>query len=237
MATQEKPDTRQRVITAATRLLNDGGRDAVTTRAVSAAAGVQPPTLYRLFGDMQGLLDALATHGFSSYLERKVRRQLLADPVDDLRDGWNQHVEFGVSNPELYVLMYATPRTGQQVEAATKAAELLHSLVERVAAAGRLRVGVEQAAQMIHAAGTGVTLSLIHTPPDLRDPELSERTRDAVLAAITVEPRKRSGGRKPTPASHAIALKAALPELDAPLSEAERALLAEWLDRIGRVRG
>jgi AcrR family transcriptional regulator len=230
-------DTRQRIISAATRLLADGGRDAVTTRAVSAAAGVQPPTLYRLFGDMQGLLDALATHGFSSYLERKIRRQLLDDPVDDLRAGWDQHVEFGVSNPELYALMYGTPRAGQQLESAAKAAELLHSLVERVAAAGRLRIGVEAAAQTIHAAGTGVTLSLIATPPELRDPELSERTREAILAAVTVDPRRRAGGRRPTPASHAIALKAALPELGAPLSEAERGLLAEWLDRIGRIRG
>ena len=37
----------------------DGGRGAVTTRAVSAAARVQPPTIYRQFGDMRGLLDAV----------------------------------------------------------------------------------------------------------------------------------------------------------------------------------
>jgi AcrR family transcriptional regulator len=230
-------DTRQRIIGAATQLLTDGGRDAVTTRAVSAAAGVQPPTLYRLFGDMQGLFDALTAHGFSSYLEQKVRRQLLGDPVDDLRAGWDQHVEFGVANPELYVLMYGTPRAGQQLEAANKAAELLRTLIERVAAAGQLRIGVEAAAQTLHAAGTGVTLSLIATPPEQRDPELSKRTREAVLAAITVDPRKRPGRRRPTAASHAIALKAALPELEAPLSEAERGLLSEWLDRIGRTRG
>jgi hypothetical protein len=72
--------------------------------------------------------------------------------------------------------------------------------------------------------------------PGERDPELSHRSREAILTAVTVEPRKRAGGRRPTPASHAIALKAALPELDASLSDAERGLLAEWLDRIGRSR-
>jgi AcrR family transcriptional regulator len=36
------------------------GRRAVTTRAVAAGAGVQAPTIYRLFGDKDGLLDALA---------------------------------------------------------------------------------------------------------------------------------------------------------------------------------
>jgi AcrR family transcriptional regulator len=237
MSAQQRPDTRQRIVDAAAKLLADGGRDAVTTRAVSSAAGVQPPTLYRLFGDMQGLLDALAAHGFSTYLEEKASRVPIDDPVDDLRAGWDRHVEFGVSNPELYALMYGSPRAGRPFEAATKAAELLRALVERIAAAGRLLLDVEAAAEMVHAAGTGVTLSLIATPPGQRDPQLSERTREAMLAAVTVEPRKRAGARRPTPASHAIALKAALPELETPLSEAERGLLSEWLDRIGRVRG
>jgi AcrR family transcriptional regulator len=43
----------------------------VTTRAVAEAAGVQAPTIYRLFGDENGLLDAVAEHGFASYLEDK----------------------------------------------------------------------------------------------------------------------------------------------------------------------
>jgi AcrR family transcriptional regulator len=237
MSVEEKPDTRQRIVDAAARLLADGGRDAVTTRAVSAAAGVQPPTIYRLFGDMRGLLDAVAAHGFSTYLEQKISRPQAGDPVDDLRKGWDQHVEFGVSNPELYSLMYGSPRAGRPFEAATRAAELLHTLVERIAAAGRLRLDVEAAAEMVHAAGTGVTLSLIATPPERRDPALSERTREAILAAVTVEPRKRAGGRQPTPASHAVALKAALPVLEGTLSDGERGLLSEWLDRIGRARG
>jgi AcrR family transcriptional regulator len=237
MGTEDKPDTRQRIVDAAAKLLAEGGRDAVTTRAVSSAAGVQPPTLYRLFGDMRGLLDALAAHGFSTYLEQKVGRERIDDPVDDLREGWNLHVEFGVSNPDLYALMYGSPRADRPFQAAVRATELLHALVERIAAAGRLRLDVDAAAEMLHAAGTGVTLTLIATPPEQRDPGLSERTREAILAAVTVEPRKRVGGHKPTPASHAIALKAALPDLDAELSGAERGLLSEWLDRIGRARG
>ncbi|MGC4948582.1 TetR family transcriptional regulator, partial [Streptomyces sp. DT224] len=40
---------RRRIIAAATRLLAEKGREAVSTRAVGAAAGVQAPTIYRLF--------------------------------------------------------------------------------------------------------------------------------------------------------------------------------------------
>jgi len=57
---QRRTDGGQRIVRAAAELLTKGGLDAVSTRAVSAAAGVQPPAIYRRFGDMQGLLDAAA---------------------------------------------------------------------------------------------------------------------------------------------------------------------------------
>jgi AcrR family transcriptional regulator len=49
----------------------------VTTRSVALAAGVQPPTIYRLFGDKDGLLDAVAEHGFAHYAANKRP----ADPI------------------------------------------------------------------------------------------------------------------------------------------------------------
>ena len=52
------------MLEAAAELLRTGGVDAVSTRAVAAAAGVQPPTIYRQFGDKEGLLDArIADYG------------------------------------------------------------------------------------------------------------------------------------------------------------------------------
>lgn len=62
---------RQRVIEAAADLLAREGRDAVTTRAVAVAAGLQPPAIYRLFGDKDGLLEAVAEHGFATFLAAK----------------------------------------------------------------------------------------------------------------------------------------------------------------------
>src|SRR3954452_18482594 len=103
-------DTRTRIVTAAAALLADGGRDAVTTRAVAAAAGVQAPTIYRLFGDKTGLLDAVAEHGFQAYLGGKAAPD--GDPVECLRAGWDLHVGFGLANPGLYALMYGNPRPG-----------------------------------------------------------------------------------------------------------------------------
>lgn len=204
----------------------------MTTRAVSKAADVQPPTIYRIFGDMQGLLDAVAAEGFAEYLTKKTSRARAADAVDDLREGWDLHIEFGLSHPEVYKLMYGQPRPGIGSDAARDAFSVLQDLVERVAEAGKLRIDVDRAAQMIHSAGTGVTLTLIGTEPEERDPELSRQTREAILTAVTISdaPERPSGYGKTT--ARAVALKAVLPELTDTLTPAERGLLAEWLDRI-----
>src|SRR4030088_26518 len=105
-------NTRARIVAAAAGLLTRGGREAVSTRAVSAAAGVQAPTIYRLFGDKQGLLEAVAIHGFTTYLNDKTDLKPTDDPVEDLRTGWDLHVGFGLANPALYSLIYGEPRPG-----------------------------------------------------------------------------------------------------------------------------
>jgi len=222
-------DTRERLVKAAAELLIEGGKEAVSTRAVASAAGVQAPTLYRLFGDKDGLLDAVAAYGFSDYLATKHAMGASDNPVDDLRRGWELHIGFGLARPAFYLLMYGEPR---KREARLEADAVLRGIIGRIASAGRLAVPVEQAAQFVHATGLGVVLALIATPEDERDLGLIEFTRENVIAAITtdVEPDE----LRDIP-SRAIALKAAMEE-DPPrmLSPAERALLAEWLDRVAK---
>ncbi|SDQ17206.1 TetR/AcrR family transcriptional regulator [Quadrisphaera sp. DSM 44207] len=227
---------RERILAAAAHLLAAGGREAVTTRAVSAAADVQAPTIYRQFGDMRGLLDAVASRGFAAYLRSKADRERLADPVEDLRAGWDLHVDFGLANPALYALMYGDPRPGGGGQAAEEARAVLHQLVQRAAEAGRLRVGVEPAARMIGAAGVGVVLTLLAAPERHRDLALSRATREAVLAAVTTAP---GAGAPEGPeeerertSTRAVALRAALGRAPGGLTAAEHALLLEWLDRI-----
>jgi AcrR family transcriptional regulator len=219
---------RERIVAAAARLLAEGGNDAVSTRAVSAAAGVQPPTIYRLFGDKQGLLDAVAAHGFTAYLASKSAAGPAGDPVEDLRAGWDLHVGLGLANPALYTLMYGQPRPGASPPAALAAAEILARHIRRVAEAGRLRVPEERAAALVHAAGCGTTLTLIATPEDHRDPQLSPTAREAVIAAITTDA---PAAAVPGPVAAAVTLRAVLPQTDA-LTAPERGLMQEWLDRI-----
>jgi AcrR family transcriptional regulator len=222
-------ETRERVVHAAADLLISGGRDAVSTRAVSTAAGIQAPTLYRLFGDKDGLLDAVAAHGFAEYLERKKELTPTDDPVEDLRRGWDLNVEFGLSRPQFYLLMFGDNQRAKASETGRAAAAILEAIVMRIAAAGRLRMSVARAVQVNQAMCTGVALSLIEADePDLG---LSAVVREAALLATVTglpEPVETVGV-----ASRAVALRAALPPVgDVPLSPGEHVLLTEWLDRL-----
>lgn len=222
--------TRDRIIDAASALLAEGGRHAVSTRAVSAAAGVQAPAIYRIFGDMQGLLDAVASHGFETYLRSKKDTPSTDDPVDDLRQGWDLHIGFGLANSALYSLIYGDVRPGGEPPAARQASEILATLIHRIAEAGRLRMSEERAAVLVHATGRGMTLTLITMPEDQRDISLSTIARESVIAAITTDPPSDELERNGL-VTTAVALRALLPRTTA-LTTPERALLADWLDRI-----
>ncbi len=222
-----REEIRRRVIDATIELLDREGRDAVTTRAVAAAAGLQPPAIYRLFGDKDGLLDAVAEYGFAKFLAAKHIDPDPQNPVEDLKAGWDLAVEFGLANPALFTLMYSEP--GRKTPAAFEAGmEVLMGRVRRLASAGWLRVDEHLAAMIIHATARGAVLTWLSWPEERRDPGLLAALRDAMLAAVTnAEP----AVQDPGPAGAARVLRAMLPEQTI-LSDAEQRLLKEWLDRL-----
>jgi AcrR family transcriptional regulator len=220
------------VLKVALALLTKQGRNAVTTRSVAEAAEVQPPVLYRLFGDKDGLLDAVTEYGFLRYLAKKPSPALGGDPVEGLRAGWDLHVEFGLGNPELYLLMYADPRPGADSPAAQKAFALLDQHMQRVAAAGRLRVSVARACALYHAAALGIVMHLLSQAPEQRDLGLSAIARDQALSGITDAPPAISNSTLSAVANQLHASLGKLSETSNVLSDAERSLLLEWVQRL-----
>ncbi|QYN34064.1 TetR/AcrR family transcriptional regulator [Pseudonocardia sp. DSM 110487] len=233
--TADRPHgTRMRILRAALDLLTDGGTEAVSTRAVSARAGVQQPALYRLFGDKRGLLEALASFGFERYLAQKeIAHAATGNPLDDLRAGWDAHVAFGVDHPGLYQLMYGTVHSGQRSAAAKEAYEGLLAVMRKLAALGALRTPPDVAAQMIQSAAIGVTLRLIASDGDPASDDLSPGVRDAILAAILVDPAADDHtAESDTLAARAMSLDSRLADQPGHLTPTEAALLREWLRRL-----
>ncbi|MFC0040802.1 TetR/AcrR family transcriptional regulator [Actinomadura rayongensis] len=231
-------DVRERILQAATDLLVASPDADVSTRAVCEAAGVGAPMLYRLFGDKAGLLAAVVDHGFEDYLAAKRATRPSDDPVQDLRDGWTNHVQYALENPNQYRLMYS-PGLTVPPGAAAEAFGLLRATVERCAAAGRLRVAPATATQVIMSANTGVALSLIARPAFYPDPAFSDLVRDAVIDAVTrpADAPVHDAPESPVP-SVATTLGALLrAEPSGALSSAETALLQQWLDALAERRG
>ncbi|WP_440105016.1 TetR/AcrR family transcriptional regulator [Streptosporangium sp. H16] len=220
--------TRANIMECAARLLREQGASAVTTRAVAQAAGMQAPTIYRFFEDKDALLDAVAEHVFATYVAEKSFAKESGDPVADLRAGWDTHIGFGLANAALFGLL-TDPGRGARSPAAAAGLEILRGRVRRVAATGRLRVPERRAVELIHAAGTGVVLTLLATPPEHRDLDLADAMYEAVTRSILTD-----APMLPTDSATAaaVAFRTVTPKLTM-LTGAERALLSEWLDRVG----
>lgn len=227
-----KDTVRDRVVRAAVELL-EADPDAFSTRSVSAAAGVQAPTLYRLFGDKEGLVQAAVSWAFEEYMARKRAQALTDDPVADLRAAWDVHVRFGLEHPVLYQLMFGDGGTSP---AARRGEEVLAGLLGRIATVGRLACSIPRAVALVHGTAMGMVLFTLARPEAERDLAALAAAGDHVIATVTtpnappVEDAAELGtGRR------AAALRAALdadPATAEAFTRAERALLTEWLDRL-----
>ncbi|SFP23143.1 DNA-binding transcriptional regulator, AcrR family [Actinomadura madurae] len=229
-----KTRTRRHIIEVAAGILEREGAQAVSTRSVAAAAGIRAASLYQHFGDKDGLLSALAVHAFDLYLAEKHTLAHTDDPVHDMRRGWDMHVDFGLRHPAFYLLMFGTDRPGRRPPAADKANELLLRFLDRVAAAGRLRVPAALAAHLSLAAVSGVTLSLIGAPAEDRNPQISVRVRDTLIDSLITDP-PQAAAADPALAARALALDATLAsadQLNLPLRPTETALLRDWLHQL-----
>jgi AcrR family transcriptional regulator len=225
--------TSEEILQAAADLMRTGGIDAISTRALAGAAGVQPPVIYRLFGDKKRLLDAVTHFVFEKYLAEK--RRLIAtyaDPLRELEQLWDLHVDFGLTHPHCYLHAYVP--TGHETASACAAQSfaLLQDVVAQLGNEGRLRISVERATGLMRSAAMGIVLALIPLPPHQRDLRLSRTLRDSTLSTIVHdEPDLQT--RCPDLPARAVALHE---ELSGPyhstLTLAERTLLSEWLTRL-----
>lgn len=99
--------TRATLLTAATHLLDAGGPDAVTLRAVGARAQVSHSAAYRHFSDKEEMLAAISEAGWRAVVEQLER---IADhdartPQEALRDAVAAWLQLARARPERYRLM------------------------------------------------------------------------------------------------------------------------------------
>lgn len=172
-------ETRDALVAAALKVLEQDGEGQFSTRAVCAIAKVTAPTLYHHFGNADGLLSAAIAEAFAEFLASKRAASKSTDPVMVLREGWDDYVRFAAARPRLYVAMMSRFLQGAEIPAAHQAAELLLERVRAVAMEGRLAVTVQQAADQIWA--TVNAASLLYVTAAQRDAAMPE---PSVIASI-----------------------------------------------------
>ncbi|WP_031514961.1 TetR/AcrR family transcriptional regulator [Streptomyces sp. NRRL F-5123] len=225
---------RDRLLLAGARLLeaSDGGD--VSTRAICELAGVQAPTLYHHFGSKQGLLDAVVSHGFRSFLTTQDDHRDGSDPIQQIREGWDRHIQFGLEHPTFYAYIYARVGQGTRCGVVTDVEAMLLKALKPAAQQGLLAIEPSDAAAEILAASSGVIMSLITDPEHGTDLRMSAHMRDAVLSAITAnnDAHDEPASAATAVASAAISLSSVLDHAPDVLSPTEMALLRDWLMRL-----
>jgi len=107
--------TDKRLIIAARALLDSGGEDAVTLRAVGHASGISHNAPYKHFKSRDALLAAVATDDFVMLTEafRSVR-QSFAEPASKLTTALKVVTGFSVEHPARYRLLFNDPTIAAQ---------------------------------------------------------------------------------------------------------------------------
>lgn len=118
--------TRRALLDAAADLLDSGGPDTVTLRAVGARAGVTRGAPYGHFPDKDSLLTTIAAEALGRLADQVqgVRADPQVSPSDTLQRALAALTTIGRRQPHLYRLMFASPAGDPAaVQAAVQAAE------------------------------------------------------------------------------------------------------------------
>lgn len=123
--------TRRALVHAASELLDEGGPDAVTLRAVGARAGVSRGAPYGHFERKEALLTALAINAWNSLADTVAELLSAQDmtPSGRLRRALLALIECGRRQPHVYALMFSTPADEAEAEEAANRLERLFLVI------------------------------------------------------------------------------------------------------------
>lgn len=135
-ATYHHGDLRAALLREAEAELAEKGVETFSLRGVAKRAGVSHAAPAHHFGDVAGLLTALAAEGSRRFLETQLRREAGAKTaVARLLESGVAYVEFALANPALFRLMFGSKRADYEDDDLREASEaaFLH-LVDNVSA-------------------------------------------------------------------------------------------------------
>ena len=129
--------TRAAILAAASELLERGGPDALTLRAVGAAAGVSRSAPYRHFADKTELERALAARSMTE-LAQKIREQTSSGQRHTrLLRGCRAYLRHAIEQPHHYLLIFGDAPIANPVAEVSAAADDAMAAVEEMTQAAQ----------------------------------------------------------------------------------------------------
>ncbi|YCU74498.1 TetR/AcrR family transcriptional regulator [Mycobacteroides abscessus] len=152
------------LVSAAVRLLNEQGPDALQTRKIAAAAGTSTMAVYTYFGGMRELIAEVAEAGLRQFAEAQTAVEQSDDVIADFMLTGMAYRQFAIDYPHMYRLMFGVtsahgvnaPRRNMfdtsHVTPEHPSAAYLFRCVQRAMAAGRIDGSPEDAAKVAATA-------------------------------------------------------------------------------------
>lgn len=110
--------TREQLVEAGIRLLEETGPEALQTRKLTAEIGASTMAVYTHFGGMSGLLEAIRDEAFVRFGRQLREVPRTDDPVADLFALGLAYREYALASPQRYRLMFGVtaPGTGAAID-------------------------------------------------------------------------------------------------------------------------
>ena len=103
-------DLRPTLLASATKMINQGGVEALSLRKLAEDVGVSRTATYHHFKDKHDLLCAVAAQGFSTW--QAIEQSIFNDESLAIKDRYRQfvfkYIDFAAKNPALYDLMFGS---------------------------------------------------------------------------------------------------------------------------------
>jgi AcrR family transcriptional regulator len=200
-ARKPKGDGHQRraeILAAAERIFVAEGYDGATIRRIADEVGVSSTALYMHFKDKAEILLEITADAIAHMLENNTQiAQLPGDPVVRVRAILDAYMDFAIENANAYQLIFCakpaevTPERAQtSVDLGSQSYERFRSVVEEIAACGRLRTGTVDAAAQTLWAGCHGLVTLVHSSPSFKWASMSvlqETMLDGLLNGLVID--------------------------------------------------
>src|SRR5215471_4890744 len=104
---REKDNIREDILDAARALFVKQGYEHVSIRKIAEKIEYAPGTIYLYFRDKAEILERLCDETFSKLMQRmRAIHDDHSDPLDGLRRGLRTYIQFGLDNPNHYIVTF-----------------------------------------------------------------------------------------------------------------------------------